>query len=195
MGAVQPTKPSRQTTTALQAANAKRMRREMTEPERRLWREMRQRIPIEGTHFRRQVPIDRYIVDFCAFAANVVIEVDGNQHGADDAIAYDAMRTARLEQLGYRVLRFSNHDVMTNIEVVLDTIYAHLPAPETPTPCPSPQGGGESRLHESGKGQSRWVTELNAPSHPSPLRGGAGVGAKPLPNAAPNAHAARTQEP
>jgi len=155
------------------------MRREMTEPERRLWREMRQRIPIEGTHFRRQVPIDRYIVDFCAFAANVVVEVDGNQHGADDAIAYDAMRTARLKQLGYRVLRFSNQDVMTNIEAVLDTIFANLPAPETLTPGPSPQLA---------------KVELDAPSHPSPLRGGAGAGAKPI-HRSPRTRAARTQEP
>ena len=138
---MKPTKLSRQDTTALQASRAKAMRREMTAPEKKLWREMRARVPTTGTHFRRQVPVDRYIADFCAFALKLIVEVDGDQHGADEALVYDATRTARLEALGYRVLRFSNRDVMLETESVLDTIYAAVVA--TPTPSPSPQGGGE----------------------------------------------------
>jgi very-short-patch-repair endonuclease len=106
------------------------MRREMTEPERKLWRAIRARIPIEGSHFRRQAPVDRYIVDFVSFGGKLIIEVDGNQHGLDAALQYDAALTARLEESGYRVLRFSNRDVMLETESVLDTIYAAL----TPTP-------------------------------------------------------------
>jgi very-short-patch-repair endonuclease len=68
------------------------------------------------------------------------VEVDGNQHGRDDAIARDAQRTAYLEKHGFRVLRFSNRDVMREIDVVLDTVHAAL---AVPTPTPSPQGGGE----------------------------------------------------
>ncbi len=194
MGAVPPTTPSRRTTTALQAANAKRMRRDMTEPERLLWRAIRQRIPVEGTHFRRQVPVDRYIVDFCAFGAKLIVEVDGNQHGTDEAIAHDGVRTARLEQLGYRVVRFSNHDVMANIDSVLDTIFANLPAPETPTPGPSPQGRGEALRHATRKRQSSAKPGEQGPFHSSPMRGGAGVGASPL-YKSPRTRAASTQEP
>jgi very-short-patch-repair endonuclease len=119
------------------------MRRDLTEPERKLWKALRWRLPIDGTHFRRQVPLGPYIADFCSHRAKLVIEVDGNQHGDDQSIARDAVRTAQIEAQGYRVLRFSNHDVMLAIESVLDTILAALNV--TPTPDPSPQGGGEAR--------------------------------------------------
>ncbi len=119
------------------------MRRELTEPERKLWKALRLRLPIDGTHFRRQVPLGSYIADFCSHRAKLVIEVDGNQHGDDQSIARDAIRTAQIEAQGYRVLRFSNHDVVLAIDSVLDTIFAALNV--TPTPDPSPQGGGEAR--------------------------------------------------
>jgi len=121
---------------------ARALRRSMTEPERRLWWHLRHRLPVEGSHFRRQVVIGPYIADFCCPRARLIVEVDGNQHGFDAEIAYDARRTAYLEEQGFRVVRFSNRDVMTEIEVVLDTVYAAL-ARATPTPNPSPQGGGE----------------------------------------------------
>jgi very-short-patch-repair endonuclease len=122
--------------------NAKALRRDMTEPERRLWWHLRHRLPLEDSHFRRQVAIGPFIADFCCLAARLIVEVDGNQHGFDEAVARDARRTSYLEGQGFRVLRFSNRDVMTEIDVVLDTIYAAL-AGATPTPGPSPQGGGE----------------------------------------------------
>jgi very-short-patch-repair endonuclease len=129
-------------------ANAKALRREMTGPEKRLWWHLRHRLSLEGSHFRRQVAIGPYVVDFCCLPARLVIEVDGNQHGFDGALAYDAKRTAYLEGQGFRVLRFGNHEVMRGIDVVLETIHAAL-AMATPTPLalrasrPSPQGGGE----------------------------------------------------
>jgi very-short-patch-repair endonuclease len=122
--------------------NAKALRRDMTEPERRLWWHLRHRLPLEDSHFRRQVAIGPFIADFCCLAARLIVEVDGNQHGFDEAVARDARRTSYLEGQGFRVLRFSNRDVMTEIDVVLDTIDAAL-AGATPTPGPSPQGGGE----------------------------------------------------
>ena len=124
------------------AANAKALRRRMTEPETRPWWQLRH-LPLENSHFRRQVAIGRYVVDFCCYPARLVVEVDGNQDGRDDALAHDARRTAYLEKHGFRVLRFSNRDVMREIEVVLDTVHAALAVP-TPTPDPSPQGGGET---------------------------------------------------
>lgn len=83
-----------------------------------------------------------YIADFCCLGARLIIEVDGNQHGTDKAEVYDAHRTTYLEKEGFRILRFSNFEVMCEIDVVLDTIYAALVS-STPTPGPSPQGGGE----------------------------------------------------
>jgi len=114
----------------------------MTEPEKRLWWHLRRRLPTEGTHFRRQVPIDSFIVDFCCLKARLVIEVDGHQHGFDENMRRDATRTQALEARSYRVLRFTNREVMTSIDVVLDTILAAL-GTTPPTPGPSPRGGGE----------------------------------------------------
>jgi very-short-patch-repair endonuclease len=124
------------------AAHAKDLRRSPTAPERRLRRHLRHRPPIEGTLFRRQVAIGPYVADFCYLGARIIVEVDGDQHGFDAARAYDAKRTGYLETEGFRVLRFTNRDVMVEIDIVLDTILA-APAPATPTPDPSPQGGGE----------------------------------------------------
>jgi len=115
----------------------------MTEPERRLWWHLRHRLPTSGTHFRRQVPIDPHVVDFCCLIVRLVVEVDGNQHGFDTNLRADAERTHALEARGYRVLRFNNREVMTSIDVVLDTIFAAL-GTTPPTPNPSPQGGGEN---------------------------------------------------
>jgi very-short-patch-repair endonuclease len=82
------------------------------------------------------------VVDFCCLKQRLVIEVDGNQHGFDENVERDEVRTRKLEAQGYRVLRFTNREGMTSIDVVLDTIFAAL-GPTPPTPNPSPQGGGE----------------------------------------------------
>jgi len=103
---------------------AKAMRRAMTEPERRLWWALRHRLPLNGTHFRRQVVIGRAIADFACVATRIIVEADGDQHGADGAQAYDAQRSASLEALGWRVLRFSNAQVMREMDDVLETILA-----------------------------------------------------------------------
>jgi very-short-patch-repair endonuclease len=99
-------------------------------------------MPVNGTHFRRQVPIGPYVADFCCLRANLILEVDGNQHGYDQHVVYDARRTAYLMSQGFRVLRFSNRDVLTAIDSVLEIILVEL-GTTTPTPNPSPQGGGE----------------------------------------------------
>jgi very-short-patch-repair endonuclease len=96
------------------------------------------------------VPIGPYIADFVCHRAKLVIEVDGAQHGYPREAQADEARTRWLVSQGYQVLRFWNHEVFGQIEVVLDTIHAALytasPAgvgAGTPTPSPSPQGGGE----------------------------------------------------
>jgi very-short-patch-repair endonuclease len=115
------------------------MRATPTEAERKLWWHLRHRLPTSGTHFRRQVRIGRCIADFARRATRIVIEVDGGQH--DAASAADEARTKVLEANGYRVLRYWNNDVLTNIDGVLEDILSKITT--TPTPNPSPQGGGE----------------------------------------------------
>ncbi|MDF2813580.1 MAG: hypothetical protein K0S56_4611 [Microvirga sp.] len=133
--------PRRKPISSRAATNAKALRRELTEPESRLWWHLRTRLPREGTHFRRQVAIGPYVADFLCHNARIVVEVDGAQHGVDAAVAYDERRSSYLAGQGFRILRFSNRDVMLEIDVVLDTIHAAL-VRTTPTPDPSPQGGG-----------------------------------------------------
>ena len=101
-------------------------------------------MPLDGTHFRRQVPIGPYVADFCCLSAKLIIEVDGNQHGYDNHIVRDSERTSYLASQGFAVLRFSNLEVMTVTDSVLEAIYAQLNL-SPPTPNPSPQGGGEPR--------------------------------------------------
>ncbi|HEX5867097.1 MAG TPA: peptide chain release factor N(5)-glutamine methyltransferase [Beijerinckiaceae bacterium] len=120
------------------------LRRNQTEPEKRLWWHLRHRLPLDGTHFRRQVPIGPYFADFCCQPARLIVEVDGNQHGFDEEAARDARRTEYLNTQGYRVLRFSNAEVVTSIDVVLDTILAAL---RTTTPTPTPLRKGEGNAH------------------------------------------------
>src|ERR1700730_15056779 len=90
---------------APQTTLARDMRRTPTEAEKRLWRNLR-RLPLNGSHFRRQVRLGRYIVDFASHSARLVIEIDGGQHCENAA---DATRTRFIESQGYRVLRFWNN--------------------------------------------------------------------------------------
>jgi len=104
-------------------SNARALRKNSTDAERILWSELRDH-RLNGASFRRQVPIDNYIADFICHAARLVIELDGGQHFSDPAEAADAARSAVIEAKGFQVLRFSNHDVMTNRAGVLETIAA-----------------------------------------------------------------------
>jgi very-short-patch-repair endonuclease len=101
------------------------LRRNATEAEKKLWRRLRQ-LDLDGSHFRRQVPIGPYIADFACMAARLVIEIDGSQHGEDRNKAHDDARTRWLEKEGYRVLRFWNNDIGKNIDGVVEAIYAAL---------------------------------------------------------------------
>jgi Protein of unknown function (DUF559) len=81
---------------------------------------------MSGTHFRRQVPIGPYVADFACMAARLIVEVDGSQHGHDDVRKRDERRSRWLEAEGYRVLRFWNNDLTTNMDGVLEAIYAAI---------------------------------------------------------------------
>jgi very-short-patch-repair endonuclease len=114
---------------------ARKLRRNQTDAERALWFRLRDR-RLRGLKFRRQMPIDRYVVDFCCEAARLIIELDGGQHV--ERSQQDVERTAALEAHGYLVLRFWNNDVLRNIEGVLQSIVETLsPSPPHPNPLPS----------------------------------------------------------
>jgi very-short-patch-repair endonuclease len=104
---------------------ARRLRGDRTEAERRLWRALR-RVPVSGSHFRQQVPIGSYVADFACLAARLVIELDGGHHARDEIAAGDLVRQRWLEAQGYRVLRFWNAEIASNLDGVLETIYAAL---------------------------------------------------------------------
>jgi very-short-patch-repair endonuclease len=108
-------------------ANARALRKSSTDAERILWSELRDH-RLAGAGFRRQVPIENYVADFVCHAAHLVVELDGGQHFSDDAEHADAKRSAVIEAKGFHVLRFSNHDVMTNRAGVLETIAAVIAA-------------------------------------------------------------------
>jgi very-short-patch-repair endonuclease len=112
-------------------ANARALRKNSTDTERILWSELRDH-RLNGAGFRRQVPIESYIADFMCHAAKLVIELDGGQHYADQSEQADAARSAAIEAKGFKVLRFGNHDVMTNRAGVLETIAAAI-AERAPT--------------------------------------------------------------
>ena len=88
---------------------------------------------LNGAGFRRQVPIEHFIADFVCHGAKLVIELDGGQHFSDEGERADARRSAIIEAKGFKMLRFSNHDVMINRAGVLETIAAAV-AERAPTP-------------------------------------------------------------
>jgi very-short-patch-repair endonuclease len=106
-------------------SNARALRRNSTDAERILWSELRDH-RLNGKGFRRQFPIGFFIVDFVCHAAKLVIELDGGQHYSDDGEKADARRSAMIEAKGFRILRFNNHDVMTNRIGVLESITTAL---------------------------------------------------------------------
>jgi very-short-patch-repair endonuclease len=132
-----------------QRSRARSLRRDTTDSERIIWNAVRAH-RMHGASFRRQTPIGPYIVDFVCHEANLVIEIDGGQHFEPEHIKRDARRDAFLSSKGYRVLRFNNHDVMSNRQGVLETIAAAVTlAPSPPLPRTRGRERTESAaLHE-----------------------------------------------
>jgi very-short-patch-repair endonuclease len=120
----------------IQLGRAKSMRSEQTGPEQHLWYHLRAK-RLNGIKFSRQVLVGPYTVDFAARMHGLAIELDGDSHGLQSE--YDKQRTKFLESEGFRVIRFSNNDVMGNMEGVLQMIVAAMA--DSPSPRPSPQRG------------------------------------------------------
>ncbi|MEO6248783.1 MAG: DUF559 domain-containing protein [Sphingomicrobium sp.] len=123
---------------------AKSMRSVPTPAEHRLWQILRAK-RFAGFKFKRQLPLDFYIVGFICIAQRLIIEVDGGQHSGN---AYDERRDAYLKAQGFRILRFWNHDIFTNEEAVTETIFRALDDPSPSQACGS--GPSLSRSGERG---------------------------------------------
>ena len=121
-----------------QTHRARTLRRNATQAERILWRALRA-MPLPA-RVRRQHPIGRYIADFALPSRKLVIEIDGGHHAS--TVARDNARTRILEAKGWRVIRFWNSDVTSNLEGVLQVIVADIERPPS-SPRPSPPQGGE----------------------------------------------------
>jgi very-short-patch-repair endonuclease len=105
---------------------SQQLRKNMTDAERKLWSRLRMK-QLKNLMFSRQKQLGVYIVDFYCHNAKMVIEVDGGQRFAEDAVEYDRNRDEYLKDMGLTVLRFTNTDVMDNIEGVVDVILGKLP--------------------------------------------------------------------
>ena len=114
---------------------ARAMRREMPEPELRLWLQLRA-TRFEGVKFRRQKVVGRYIVDFAANDPGLVVELDGDTHAFQED--YDRERTRFLEGEGYRVVRYTNLEVMQNLDGVLVHLAGVIKEMRAAAPSPNP---------------------------------------------------------
>jgi adenine-specific DNA-methyltransferase len=139
---------------------ARELRRASTKAETLLWAQLRDR-RLGGYKFRRQRPVGRFFADFACLERMLIVELDGESHELTDA--HDFSRDRRLNRDGYRVLRFTNDDVRTNLQGVLDAILNALnEAKERPTLT-------LSLSHCRGRGDSIETTALS--ESPLPLAG------------------------
>ncbi|WP_244478736.1 MULTISPECIES: endonuclease domain-containing protein [unclassified Mesorhizobium] len=125
---------------------ARRLRRNMTEGERKLWAELSQFRRWYGIHIRKQAPIGYYVVDFVIHEHRLVMEVDGEHHFTPEGQRRDRERDEWLAGEGYTVLRFNTGELSDNFSGCIEEILGVLGLMDgrrrTPTPNPSPQGGG-----------------------------------------------------
>jgi len=105
---------------------SRQLRDNMTDAERHLWAKIRMK-QIKGYQFYRQKPIGDYIVDFYCPKAKLIIEIDGSHHFFNETVKEDKIRDDYLDSLGLRILRFTNTDVLTHIEEVLERIEDEIP--------------------------------------------------------------------
>ena len=98
---------------------ARELRRNATKQEQHLWYDFLRTYPIQ---FKRQFPMDRFIVDFICSKARLILEIDGSQHFTEDGLAYDQERTGILESYGYELMRISNNEIDQNFAGVCEAI-------------------------------------------------------------------------
>ncbi|MEI6947656.1 endonuclease domain-containing protein [Paraflavisolibacter sp. H34] len=101
--------------------NARNLRHRLTKAEALLWEKLRNR-RLKALKFRRQHPVDQFVLDFYCPDHKIAVELDGSAHEGSEAQLYDAARTKKLEQLGIHVIRFSNDEVEKDIHIVMRKI-------------------------------------------------------------------------
>ncbi|MCP1973255.1 endonuclease domain-containing protein [Bradyrhizobium elkanii] len=128
----------------IQRDRARQLRRTMTRAETLLWRHLKAD-RLAGLNFRRQVPIGNYIADFVAHSCKLVVEIDGESHDFDERVRHDERRDAWFQSRGYRVLRFTNDEVLKNLEgVALAILQAAEQAAPLSLTLPRKGGGNPS---------------------------------------------------
>jgi very-short-patch-repair endonuclease len=123
-------------------SRAREMRKEMPLAEVLLWNRLRG--DQLGVRFRRQHRVGSYIADLFAHAAKLVVEADGDSHAEREE--YDEKRTYWMNQKGLRVMRFTNDDVITNLDSVVQSIADCCSSAARPSPLPSPRSTGEREI-------------------------------------------------
>jgi very-short-patch-repair endonuclease len=119
---------------------AAQLRQNATAPEQRLWSKLCRR-QLGGLKFRRQHPIEPYVVDYYCASANFVIELDGESH--EGRQLYDTRREEHLKTLGLKIFHVTNDDVIHNLEGVAEAILREVDvSPTEPSPNPSLKGRG-----------------------------------------------------
>jgi imidazole glycerol-phosphate synthase subunit HisF len=113
--------------------NARMLRKRATDSEELLWQKLSKN-QVLGLRFKRQHPIAFYVADFYCHKAKLVIELDGKYHDLEQQKSYDINRTAVLNELGLRVLRFSDKEIFEDIDRVVDAIKDNCPPPHTLNP-------------------------------------------------------------
>ena len=112
---------------------ARLLRKEQTEAEKKLWKQLRNR-NLNNLKFRRQHPIKQYIVDFCCIEKRIIIELDGKQHSEPEHKKKDDLRDLHLRNLGYSILRFPNEVVFKNPELIFQSILENSKKPSSFVP-------------------------------------------------------------
>ena len=127
---------------------ARRLRKDMTDGEKKLWSELKEFHRWYGVHVRKQAPIGPYVADFAVHEHRLVIEVDGEHHFTGEGLARDSRRDAWLETVGYRTLRFSTQDLSESFDGCVQEILAALDlmneSRQPPPLTPPLKGEGDS---------------------------------------------------
>jgi very-short-patch-repair endonuclease len=149
-----------------QRVRARSLRINFTNAERIIWSALRAH-RMNGASFRRQTPVGPYIVDFVCHAARLVVEIDGGQHFESKEEQRDARRDAYLTGRGFRVLRFNNHEVMSNRQGVLETIAAAIEHAPSLSLQPKSDISDFGRLRVAELGFTRVRLQAGEGTHPA----------------------------